>query len=195
MDLSDANLNGAPEAGPPEPPPAASPGEPEAPVAGPDWCAVYTKSRHEKAVDSALKRLGLESYLPIRQEVRRWKDRRKLVDFPLFPGYVFARCGREERARAFAVRGLVRFVGGEGGIAPVPESEIEAIRETLRRHVPFDPFPELQPGQSVEMIAGPMRGIRGTLIKRGRKYRLVLAVRTLGRGIAVEVDSCDARPA
>ena len=159
-----------------------------------EWFAIYTRSRHEKLVNSGLKELGFESFLPLVQRLRRWSDRKKLVDMPLFPGYVFVRCTEAERARAFGAKGVVRFVAADGRAVPIPPAEIGAIREVLRRDVPFDPHPNVRPGQPVRVVAGPLRGITGRLVRRGRHLRLLLAISALGQAISVEVDAADVEP-
>jgi transcription antitermination factor NusG len=158
------------------------------------WYAAYTKSRHEKVVRSGLEGLGFEVFLPIVRKLRHWSDRKKLVGTPLFPSYVFVRCAQEERVRAYGLKGLVRFVTSGNRPVPVPPSEIEAIREVLSRDVPFDPHPKLQSGHAVRVVAGPLRGITGRLVRRGRHCRLLLAISALGQAVSVEVDATDVEP-
>ena len=158
------------------------------------WFAVYTKSRHEKMVNGGLEALGFETYLPLVRQLRQWSDRRKPVDMPLFPGYVFVRCTEAERSRAFGARGIVRFVTAEGRAVPIPPAEVDAIREVLRNDVPFEPHPKLKPGHRVRVIAGPLRGVTGKLVRRGRRFRLLLAISALGQAISVEVDAADVEP-
>ena len=166
----------------------------EEPASGPEWFAVYTKSRHEKLVNDGLEALGFETYLPLMRQLRRWSDRNKRVEVPLFPGYLFVRCTEVERPRAFAARGIVRFVTAEGRAVPIPPAEIDAIREVLRSDVPVEPHPKLTAGQPVRVTGGPFRGFSGKLVRRGRKFRLVLAVSAIGQGISVEVDAADVKP-
>jgi transcription antitermination factor NusG len=166
----------------------------EGPASGPEWFAVYTRNRHEKLVNRGLEALGFETYLPLVRRLRRWSDRNKPVELPLFPGYVFVRCTETERSRAFGARGIVRFVTAEGRAVPVPPAEIDAIREVLRSDVPFEPHPKLTSGQPVRVTAGPFRGYTGKLVRRGRRFRLLLAVSAIGQGISIEVDAADVEP-
>lgn len=158
------------------------------------WFAVYTKGRHEKVVRGGLEELGFDVFLPLVRKLHHWSDRRKLVETPLFPSYVFVRCAEEERARAYGLKGLVRFVTSGSRAVPIPPPEIEAIREVLSRDVPFDPHPKLRPGHAVRVVAGPFRGITGRLVRRGRHCRLLLAISALGQAISVEVDAADVEP-
>lgn len=161
---------------------------------GREWFAVYTKSRHEKLVNSGLEGLGFETFLPLVPERHQWSDRKRLVEVALFPGYVFVHCAEGERSRAFGARGLVRFVTDGARAVPIPPSEIEAIREVLCGDVPFDPHPKLKPGEPVRVVSGQFRGITGKLVRRGRHLRLLLAISALGLGISVEVDAADVEP-
>lgn len=158
------------------------------------WLATYTKGRHEKVVNSGLEELGLETFLPLVQRLRHWSDRKKVIETPIFPSYVFVRCTEAERARAFGLKGLVCFVTSDGRAVPIPSSEIEAIREVLSHGIPFDPHPRLRPGQAVRVVAGPLRGIEGQFVRRGTQCRLLLAIKALGQAISVEVDAADIEP-
>ena len=175
---------------------AGGPARDGAPPAGrASWFALYVRSRQERVVAAGLVRAGLEAWLPLLPVLRRWSDRRKVVEVPAFPGYVLVRCAEEERRRALAVRGAVRFLGSGSGATPLDPAEIEAVREALARRVPFEPYPNLEPGRAVTVISGPLRGLAGILVRKRRNYRLVLAIRAMGQGIAAEVDAADVEPA
>lgn len=159
------------------------------------WYALYVKSRQERVVEKGLRNLGIETYLPLREQVRRWSDRRKVVSVPYFPSYVFVRCTEEQRRASWNVRGAVRYLGADGKATPLDPGELEAIREALTRLVPFEPYPHLAPGQAVVVKSGPLKGVAGVLVRRSRNYRLVLQIRAMGQGIATEVDAVDVEPA
>ena len=161
----------------------------------PPWFALHVKSRQERVVAAGLERAGLHAWLPLLGVLRRWSDRKKVVEVPCFPGYVFVRCAEDDRKRAFAVRGAVRYLGTRGGATPVDPDELERVREALSRRVPFEPYPSLAPGREVNVVAGPLRGLAGTLVRKHPGYRLVLAVRAMGQGISAEVDAADVEPA
>src|SRR4030095_15688867 len=90
------------------------------------WYATYTNARHEKYVSRQLSERGIESYLPTNHSVRRWKDRRKELDLPLFPGYVFVYLSIKDRLRVLQIPGVVRFVSFSGSPAPLESQEIES---------------------------------------------------------------------
>ena len=158
------------------------------------WFAIQTRSRQERIVARELARHGLEAFLPLVRLRRRWSDRIRVVETPLFPGYVFVRCEATDR-RAATARGSVRVVGVNGTPSAIPSDEIDAIRAAAASSVLFEPLARLVPGQAVEVIRGPLAGFEGTLVRRGEKYRLVIVVPLLGRGIAADVDSADVVPA
>src|SRR6516164_10630018 len=98
---------------------------------GTKWYAAYTSAHHEKRVAEQLERRSVESFLPLYESVRRWKDRRVRLQMPLFPGYVFVRMSSRDRLRVLAVPGVARMVGFNGHPTPVPAADIEAIRASL----------------------------------------------------------------
>ncbi|MCK6478912.1 MAG: UpxY family transcription antiterminator [Planctomycetaceae bacterium] len=158
------------------------------------WFALYVKSRQERTVEGGLARLGLGTYLPMMEKVRKWSDRKKVVRVPYFPGYVFVRCTEEERGLAWKLPGSIRYLGAEGRATPVDPRELEAVREALLRRVPFEPYPHLAPGQPVTVTAGALKGLTGILVGKRRNFRLVLQIRAMGQGIAAEVDATDVEP-
>jgi transcriptional antiterminator NusG len=152
------------------------------------WYAVYTVVRHEKAADSALKKKQIETYLPLREVTSQWKDRKKRVLLPLFPGYLFVNTTLDYKLHILNTRGIVRILGVSGTPAPVPEDQIESIRRLLESKVPFDPHPYLREGKMVIVTHGPLQGITGRIVKRRGLNKLILSVDLIKRAISVEVD-------
>jgi transcription antitermination factor NusG len=124
----------------------------------------------------------------------RWKDRRKRVDWPLFPGYCFVRIDPEEPLPVLTCSGVVTLVTFNGQPAAIPEAEIAAVRTLVESDLQYDPCPLLPEGSRVEVVSGPLRGVAGTLVRKGPHARLVLAVDLIGQGVSVEVDAADVRP-
>lgn len=153
-----------------------------------DWFAVYTKVRHEKKVDSEVRNRGLESFLPLVEKISSWKDRKKKVDFPLFPGYLFVKISPRERLNVLKVPGVVKILGSNGDITPVPEYQIEGIRNLLESGLNYEISGKYEKGKKVEVIKGPMSGTEGEIIRRSGHYKLVLSVDIINRSILVEVD-------
>jgi transcription antitermination factor NusG len=133
-------------------------------------------------------------FLPLIARRSRWKDRTVQVQWPLFPGYCFARFSWLDRLRVLTAHGVVEVLGANGRAIPVPDVEIEAVRRLVTSILPVDPHPALEPGMAVEIRRGPLRGIRGTLIRKAGKARLVVSVNLIRQGASVQIDADDAVP-
>lgn len=155
------------------------------------WFAVRTRSRHEKRVFEQLEEKNIEAFLPTVIRWSRWRDRRKQIEWPLFPGYCFVRVKGDEWLPVLKCVGVVDIVSFSSTPAPIPDAEIEAIRQLILSKLQFDPHPFLEEGDRVEVTAGPLRGVTGRLVKKGTNARLVLAIELLGRAVSVQVDSAD----
>ena len=160
----------------------------------PDWYAIWTRSRHEQVVRDQLTRKGIEAFLPTITRWSRWKDRKKKIDWPLFPGYCFAKFDPGERLPILKCSGVVNIVSFDGEIAPIPELEIEGIRRLVESDLQYDPCPLIREGMIVEVVHGPLKGVVGRLVRKGAHARLVLAVDLIGQAVSVEVDAADVRP-
>jgi transcription antitermination factor NusG len=175
---------------------------PERPQGGPvsdrgdaheDWYAVWTRSRHEQVVRDQLARKGYEAFLPTITKWSRWKDRRKKIEWPLFPGYCFVRFDGQERPPILKCTGVVSIVSFDGEIAPIPAIEIDGIRRLVESDLAYDPCPLIREGMMVEVIHGPLKGVVGRLVRKGSHARLILAVDLIGQAVSVEVDAADVR--
>ena len=155
------------------------------------WWAVFTLSRQERIVEDQIQRRGLETWLPLVPKLTRWSDRRKLINRPLFPQYLFVRCADTNRNQAFGIAGMVRYVGNKGTASAIDSTELDAVREVLRRQLPCERYSSLAVGQRVRVVRGPLMGMCGKLIRHGKGYRLVIAIEAMGQAIASDVESCD----
>lgn len=158
------------------------------------WYAVWTRSRHEQRVLQQLEEKGISAFLPTIARWSRWKDRKKRINWPLFPGYCFARITPREVLAVLKCHGVVRLVSSQGKPAPIPDHEIESIRTLVASRLRFDPCPLIREGTLVEVTGGPLRGVVGRLARKGAHARLVLAVEPIGQAVSVEVDAADVRP-
>lgn len=159
------------------------------------WYALYTRSRFEKKILSELTERSIEAFLPVREILSRWKDRKKLIWVPLFPGYIFVNQvdTPKNRIRVLNIRGVVRFVCHEGHPEPIPEDQILAVRRFLGAGISVDPYPYLHVGRRVEIMAGPLKGIVGILVQKKKRYRFVLQIDLIRQAVSVEVDASDVR--
>jgi transcription antitermination factor NusG len=157
----------------------------------PLWYALRTRSRHEKQVRDRLTSLGIEDLLPTVTRLSQWKDRKKKVEVPLFPGYCFAQFAWHERLSVLNVPGIVNIVGSGNGAEPVRDEEISALKALMASSLPYDTHPYLREGMAVEVIHGPLEGMRGVLIRKDKQCRLVISVHLIKQAAAVEIDAAD----
>ncbi len=162
----------------------------------PRWYALYTRSRFEKKLMTELSDRSIEVFLPMREILSRWKDRKKRIWVPLFAGYIFVNQvdTPENRYRVLNIPGAVRFVGHEGHAEPIPDDQIHAVRRFLEASISIDPYPYIVVGQRVEIIAGALKGLVGILIQKKGRFRFVLKVDLIRQAVSVEVDASDVRP-
>jgi transcription antitermination factor NusG len=162
--------------------------------AHPHWYALWTKSRHEKHVRDQLAEQGIEPLLPLVKRISQWKDRKKQIEIPLFPGYCFARFSWEDRYHALRAHGVVRVIGNCGKPEPIPDHEIEAIIKLMTHTLPYDSHPYLREGMQVRIIRGPLEGVEGVLSRKEKRNRVIIAIHLIQQAAAVEVDSADIAP-
>ena len=153
------------------------------------WYALRVRSRHEDTVATHLHARGYESFLPKYTARRRWSDRFKEIEVPLFSGYVFCKFDPLNRLPVLSVPGVVHIVGiGKVPVA-VQEHEIDAIQVAVRSGLDRQPYPFLQIGNKVRIEEGPLSGVEGILLSFRGHQRLVLSVTLLQRSVAVQVDA------
>jgi transcription antitermination factor NusG len=158
------------------------------------WYAAYTSANHEKRVAEQLVQRSVEHFLPLYASVRRWRDRKVKLDLPLFPGYVFVRLALRDRLQVLQVPGVASLVGFGGTLTALPEGEIERLRTSLGSGLRAEPHSFLTAGRRVRVMAGPLAGLRGILVRKKSKSRFVLTVDLIMRSIAVEIDETDLAP-
>jgi transcriptional antiterminator NusG len=159
------------------------------------WFAVWTRSRHEHVVRTQLENKRLDVFLPTITRWSRWKDRKKKIDWPLFPGYCFARFDSENVLPVLRCSGVVNIVSVEGKPAAIPDYELDSIRRLVGSQLQYDPCPLIREGMMVEVMHGPLCGVVGRLVRKDAQHaRLVLSVDLIGQAVSVEVDAADVRP-
>ena len=158
------------------------------------WFALWTRSRHEQVVREQIERKQIDAFLPTIPRWSRWKDRKKKIDWPLFPGYCFARFDEEQTLAILKCSGVVSIVSFEGKPAAIPDHEISSIRQLVESDLQYDPCPLIREGMVVEVIHGALKGVVGRLVRKGSHARLVLSVDLIGQAVSVEVDAADVKP-
>jgi transcription antitermination factor NusG len=158
------------------------------------WFALQTRSRYEHFAAAHLRSKGYELFLPVYTCRRRWSDRIKEVELPLFPGYVFCKFDLLNRLPILVTPGVIQVVGNGKNPLPIDDAEVAALQAVVQSELPRQPWPFLQVGQKVRIAYGPLCGFEGILVNVKGNHRLVLSVGLLRRSVAVEVDSAWVSP-
>ena len=159
-----------------------------------NWYAVQTRARNEKAISERLQEQGLTTFLPLVTEIRRWSDRKKKVELPLFSCYVFVKLvasNNDERMRVYRTNGVFRIVSMRGEAIPIPDEQIDALRTVVTQQVPWSEHPFLKIGQRVRIRGGSLDGVEGVLLSRNGDRTLIISVDAIQRSLAVRVEGYD----
>jgi transcription antitermination factor NusG len=158
------------------------------PGAARNWFAVFTAPRHEKRVEEHFHVQGIESFLPLCQMPRQWKDRSKgTLYLPLFSNYIFVRIGRSGRSPVLNIPGVLSIVGGGREPWSIPDSYIHFLREGLRQGK-IKPHPCITSGTRVRIRSGVMAGMEGILLRNKNDCRVVLTLEMIMKSVRVEVE-------
>lgn len=151
------------------------------------WFAVFTTPRHEKRIEEHFQLRQIESFLPLLQKKRQWRDGSKgMLQLPLFPNYIFARLEYGERVRVLEVPGVLSIVGrGREGSA-VPDRYIHSLRGALQQGI-IEPHPYLTAGTKVRIRSGPMEGMEGVLLRKKNSVHVVITIEMIMRCVMVEL--------
>lgn len=160
-----------------------------------EWFALRVRSNFETTTARLLENAGYEVLLPTYRTLRRWSDRVKQIQVPLFPGYVFCQMDINHRTPVLRTPGIVRIIGFGDDSTPVPKHEIASVRAIVESRVFSKPWPFLAVGDRIIVERGPLAGTEGFLISAGEEYRLVVSITLLRRSMAVELEREWVRPA
>src|SRR5271168_3783254 len=153
------------------------------------WFALQVRARQEFRIAEHLRLSGFDEFLPLYKCSKRWSDRIKEVESPLFPGYLFCRFDPLDRLPILKIPGVIQIVGFNRQPIPVDEAEIHAIQALVASGIPNQPCPYLKIGDKVRIESGPLRGLEGLLVEFQGNHRLVLSVTLLQRSVGVKIDS------
>ena len=160
--------------------------------AGLCWYACHTRARAEKQVARQLSVRGLENYLPLLAQRRQWKDRRKVVSLPLFPGYVFGRFSLQETHTVLSIPGVSTIVSNNGRLSPIAEAELcnvrrlSAVLSSTGLEAERHPL-VIEAGQPVRVADGPFQGVEGWVIESRGQQRLLVGLRAIGQGLEIDI--------
>lgn len=162
-------------------------------VNGDRWFAVYTRAHHEKSVAEQFGGRDIPHFLPMYTSVRRWKDRVKTLQLPLFAGYLFVKVLPSQFLAVLQAHGVSRLVGFPKP-EPLEDCEIQQLRAWLSLPIGVEPHPYLRIGQRVRVCRGPLTDVEGILIRKKNLFRLVVAIDLIQRAVALEIDAADVMP-
>ena len=152
------------------------------------WYALQCWVRKESTIAAQLEGQGFECFLPKYKSLREWSDRKKEVEQPLFPGYLFCRFEYSLRRPVVVTPGVLQVVGYGRTPVPVEDQEIAAIQTAVESGVPSQPWPYMEVGERVRIHTGKLSGLQGILVNFKGNHRVVLSVNLLQRSVALEVD-------
>lgn len=161
------------------------------------WYACYTKARSEKKAHALLEQRGIESFLPVVPLLRKWSDRTKRIEAPLFPGYVFARSPATSLGQVVSTPGVVAIVRFGSRPVPIPDEEIHNIVQFAQVLATTDirpPRVRLREGQRVRIVSGPFEGVYGVVREVRGRARVLVGLTSIGIGFEVDLSVDSVRP-
>jgi transcription antitermination factor NusG len=158
------------------------------------WYAIRVRSHFEFTTSNILRDKGFEQFLPFYRSSRRWSDRVKELDMPLFSGYIFCRFDASSPLRVLDTPGVVHIISAGRTPIPVDQREISALQDICRSGLPVQPWPYLEVGRRVYIERGPLAGAEGVVVEMKGRYRLVASISILQRSVSAEIDRDWIRP-
>jgi len=153
------------------------------------WYAITTQPRHERVVAQQLQAKSIEAFLPLLTTQSHWKDRRVLIERPIFPGYIFTRIDLRERHHVFSIPSVVRMLSFGGAPAAIDDAEIEAVRQCLAYGNKPEPHPFPESGELVRVKSGALQGLEGIVTRHKNHCRIVVSIALIHKSIAAEIDA------
>ena len=154
-----------------------------------NWIVVRSKPRSEKIAYAQLKEKGIEAYLPLLKERRKWSDRKKWVEFPLFSSYLFAKIEIKNSIFVLQTNGVSSLVKFGEVIAIVQDEVVNAIKLAIDGGYQLTPAEYFIAGNAVEVIEGPMRGVKGIVVQLKGKDRLVIKIDAIQQALSIDIDT------
>lgn len=152
------------------------------------WYAIYTRPRAEKQVYQRLVESGVETYLPMEKTIRRWSDRKKVVEKPLLSSYIFVKTIPKKFPVVYKTNGVVKFVSFEGQPVSIPQKQIDILRLLINSNADIEVSSEnFAKGDNVEVITGALVGLTGELIKIGTRNRFVVRIDRLDQNLILKI--------
>jgi transcription antitermination factor NusG len=152
------------------------------------WYALYTRPRAEKLVFQRLEEGNVETFLPLQKTYRMWSDRKKLVEKPLLPSYIFVKTNKKNFPKVYKINGVVKFVSFEGQPVSIPQKQIDILRLLINSDADIEVTSDrFEPGDNVEVVSGSLAGLTGELIRIGSKNRVVVRIDKLDQNLILKI--------
>ncbi|MFZ5429969.1 MAG: UpxY family transcription antiterminator [Bacteroidota bacterium] len=157
------------------------------------WYAIYVRPRAEKKVAAELEKAGVDHYLPLHTTLRRWSDRKKWIDLPLIPGYCFVHVAESNILDVLKVKHVFSVVRFNGKPAIVRDDHIEFLKRLLNQNeIEFKLASSMpEPGQEVEIIAGPFIGLKAEMVRINKKSTIILRLEQICNAFLLEIPVSD----
>ncbi|MCH7613388.1 MAG: UpxY family transcription antiterminator [Candidatus Marinimicrobia bacterium] len=153
------------------------------------WYAIYVRSRHEKCVYDELQQKNIETSLPLMTVTRQWSDRKKKVEVPLFRGYVFVKIDIiDGKFSVLTTTGVVKFITFCNKTVSIPEEQMFWLQRMMDSELLLTQEHDFPVGVEVDVIFGPLKGLRGRVKRKNSKTRLVVWFDAIMQGVSVEID-------
>ena len=154
------------------------------------WYVLYTRAKHETAAESHLARCGIEAFVPRQRVVHQWSDRKKWINEPLFPSYIFARLSNREYEKALQHSSIAFYIKCGGFPCYLPDEQIKAIKVFLDNKIRYEVSNEhFEPGDNVEIGSGPLIGKKAEVVQCKGKEELILRLACIRKNIVI-ITSC-----
>jgi transcription elongation factor/antiterminator RfaH len=158
-------------------------------IIDPQWFALYLRSRYEKRVDEDLRLKSVETFLPLIKEMHVWSDRKKLVEEPLFRGYVFVKTDLHNRESILQTDGVVKFVGIRQQPSPIPAIQIDWLRRIIGEPMDIRREHYFEVGDRVRVTSGPLIGVEGIVTRHQTETRVVISLSAIAQSVSVQVNA------
>jgi transcriptional antiterminator RfaH len=161
-----------------------------------NWYAVYTKPRAEKKLHTNLVDKNITSFLPLRKELKLWSDRKKWIEQPLLPSYIFVQVDASERFDVLNTPGAVRYISFEGRPTAIPDNQIVSLQQLISanpKNIEVD-YSFIKRGDRVEVTSGPLRGIAGEVVQLNGRFRILLRFESIQCCVHAEIGLNEIRP-
>lgn len=153
------------------------------------WYALYTRANQEKKLYNWLQEENIECYLPLKKTLRKWSDRKKWSEEPLFRCYLFVRVSYKEYFNVLHMAGVARYVSFGGVPQSIPDDQIDSIKilvQQQEREIEVD-YNNARRGSTAEVLVGPLRGLKGEIVKLCGQYRLMIRIVSMGCTLLVNI--------